>query len=170
MIRLLFALSALLLAFLQVVPAAAHQQKLTITTLAHNPRTGMLEVVHRVPLHDAEHALKTQGITAPDIIGDLESRRAFARYVEARFSVSQQDESQPRAVPLTLLGTEIEGGNLMVYQEAPSPGQGTRLLVSSQILTDIWTRQENRVNLGAGTSVDTLIFRSGDRPKSAVLP
>ncbi|MGB3469362.1 MAG: DUF6702 family protein [Erythrobacter sp.] len=166
MMRFLAAVLALILASLSVVPASAHQQKLTISTLSHNPRSGMLEVVHRVPLHDAEHALKTQGIKAPDIIGDLESRRAFARYVEARFTVTRQGET----VPLTLLGTEIEGGNLMVYQEAPSPGTGAQLSVSSQILTDVWSRQENRVNIGAGTSVETLIFRAGDRAKSAVLP
>ncbi|WOE76464.1 DUF6702 family protein [Alterisphingorhabdus coralli] len=162
MTRFLIVLSALLLA----VPAVAHKQKITISTVSHNPRTEMLEVVHRVPLHDAEHALKAQGIRAPDVVTDIESRRAFANYVGENFSISAKGE----VIALTLLGTEIEGGNLIVLQEAPSPGPGTELLVRSQILSDIWSRQENRVNLGAGTDVNTLIFRSGDPAKSAVLP
>ncbi|MEM6908736.1 MAG: DUF6702 family protein [Pseudomonadota bacterium] len=162
MIRLFAALLALLVA----VPAAAHQQKVAVSSIAHNPRSGMLEVVHRVPLHDAEHALRSQGITAPDIISDLDSRRAFARYVAERFSLDVNADE----FTLTLLGSEIEGGYLMIYQEAPSPGRGAEIAVSSQILTDVWASQRNRVNIGDGTSVETLTFTAGDGAKSAVLP
>ncbi|MEO1044630.1 MAG: DUF6702 family protein [Pseudomonadota bacterium] len=162
MTRLLIVITALLLA----VPVAAHKQKITISTVSHNPRTEMLEVVHRVPLHDAEHALEAQGRKAPDIITDIESRRAFANYVAENFSISSEGE----VIALTLLGTEIEGGNLIVLQEGSSPGRGAELLVRAQILSNIWSRQENRVNLGSGTSVNTLIFRAGDSAKSAVLP
>lgn len=161
MMRLIAALMALLLA----IPAAAHQQKAAISIIAHNPRTDMIEVVHRVPTHDAEHALKTRGDKAPDVLRDLESRRAFARYVAERFSLAQ--DGAP--VPLVLLGTEIKGRTLIVYQEAPSPGLGAQLSVNSQILTDIWARQTNRVNIGTGTSVDTLVFQSGDPLKAASL-
>ena|SRR6056297_2635775 len=161
MIRLL----ALLAAFILAVPAAAHQQKITITTMMHNPRTQMLEIVHRVPLHDAEHALQTQGMKAPDIINDIASRRAFARYIANRFSVAEEDGP----IALTLLGSEVEGGNLLVYQEAHSPGRGAELLVQSQILADVWSRQENRVNAGTGADTQTAIFRAGDPAKTVLL-
>jgi hypothetical protein len=72
-------------------------------------------------------------------------------------------------IAFTLLGSEIDGGSLVVYEEAPSPGPGARLTVRSLILTDVWTRQENRVNIGSGTEVETLIFRAGDPAKAAVL-
>ncbi|MDJ0977739.1 MAG: hypothetical protein QNI87_04315 [Erythrobacter sp.] len=157
---------ALMLALLLAVPAAAHEQKVTITTVAHNPRTGLVEVVHRIPLHDAEHALKTQGDTSPDIVNDIASRRAFARYVAERFAIVRDG----KPIALTLLGTEIESGRLLVLQEGPSPGRGAEISVLSKVLTDVWARQENRVNLGTGTSVDTLIFVAGDRAKTAVLP
>ncbi|WP_291134808.1 hypothetical protein [Erythrobacter sp.] len=39
----------------------------------------------------------------------------------------------------------------------------------SLILTDVWARQENRVNIGSGTEVETLIFRAGDPAKGATL-
>lgn len=156
----------LLLAFVLAIPAAAHQQKVTISTLEHNSRTGMLEVVHFIPLHDAEHALRAQGVKAPDVVNDVESRRAFARYVAARFRV----EANNAPIDLIVLGTDIEGGRLLVYQEAPSPGAGSELLLHAQILTDVWARQENRVNMGTGTNVETLIFRTGDRPSLARLP
>ena len=168
MIRAFVLLIALLLALPSSVatPLAAHQQKVALSSLAHNPRTGLLEVVHRVPLHDAEHALEALGVRAPDIINDLESRRAVARYVASRFSVSH--EGKPMA--LTLLGTEIDGGRLVVYQEAPSPGAGAQLSVNSQILTDVFVQQENRVNMGVGTSVETLVFTDGDTARLALLP
>ncbi|MEP3420919.1 MAG: DUF6702 family protein [Erythrobacter sp.] len=162
MLRFITLLTALLLA----IPAAAHQQKITISTISHNPRTQMLEVVHRIPLHDAEEALEAQGATAPDIINDMESRRAFVRYLAARFSIELLD----RGVELALLGSEIDGGNLIVYQEAVSPGRGTALFVRSQLLTEIWPSQENRVNLGTETQVETLIFKAGDQHKPANLP
>jgi len=165
-IRAFALLMTLLLVVPQSDPAAAHQQKITISSVAHNERTGLLEVVHRVPLHDAEHALEAQGVRAPDIVNDLDNRRAVARYVASRFSVSFEGQQ----IAFTLLGTDIEGGRLVVYQEAPSPGVGADLSIRSQILTDVWARQENRVNLGVGTRVDTLVFAKGDRARIARLP
>ena len=156
----------LLLALPLAGQAAAHQQKIIVSSVSHNESTGLLEVIHRVPLHDAEHALEVQGVRAPDIVNNLESRRAVARYVASRFSV----EHKGKPIGFTLLGTEIEGGRLVVYQEAPSPGAGVELTIRSQILTDVWARQENRVNLGVGTQVDTLVFANGDRAKLARLP
>lgn len=148
-----------------VVPAAAHQQKAAITSVEHNSRTGMIEVVHTIPLHDAEHALRHRGRKAADLLGDIESRRAFARYAAERFSI----EAEGRALELTLLGTEVVGNSLLVLQEGASPGPGTQLTIQSQVLTDIWLRQTNSVNVGAGTSPETLVFRGGDRAKTAVL-
>lgn len=159
-------LIALMLTLPLAAPVAAHQQKITLSSVSHNARTGLLEVVHRVPLHDAEHALEAQGVRAPNIVNDLESRRAVAAYVAERFSLTHDG----KMVALTLLGTEIEGGRLIVYQEAPSPGPGAQLAINSQILTDVFERQENRVNLGTGTKVATLVFTSGDRARAARLP
>lgn len=159
MLRRLLAL--LVLAAALAVPAAAHQQKIAISTLAINPRTDRLELVHQVPVHDAEHALKRQGIAA-DIVGSADSREAFARYVARRFIL----EAGGKPVALDYVGSEISGGNLMVYQEAAKPRRGVALRVNSQILTDVWTRQENRVNIGGGTAVRTFLFSVNDPARS----
>lgn len=146
-------------------PAAAHQQKAAITTVEHNSRTGMIEVVHTVPLHDAEHALRTQGRSGADIVSDVESRRAFARYAAQRFSIAAGE----RELELTLLGTEVVGNSLLILQEGPSPGPGAQLTIQAQVLTDVWLRQVNSVNVGSGTAPETLVFKGGDRAKLAVL-
>lgn len=161
MLRRLVLLCALLLA----APLLAHQQKITITTVAVNPRTGMIEVVHQVPVHDAEHALTVQGVRLPDIVGSAKSREDFARYVTTRFLL----EVDGAPVALSYVGSEISGGSLMVYQEAPAPKGEALVRVNSQVLTDVWARQENRVNLGSGTRVTTFIFTAGDGAQEGVL-
>ena len=162
MIRHLLLLAALLLA----VPAAAHQQKITISTVSLNPRTARIEVVHQVPVHDAEHALRVQGAENPDIIGSDASREAFARYVTRRFLLMVDST----IVTPDYVGSEITGGSLWVYQEVPAPAsEGAVLRINSQILTDVWARQENRVNVGSGTAVTTFVVRAGDAPQSAPL-
>lgn len=171
MIRRLLVLLALMLAPFGSGTAGAHQQKFTISTVSHNPRTGMIEIAHQVPVHDAEHALVVQrtgnpNIHTPDIIGSEESREAFARYVTRRFLLVVNGE----IITPDYVGSEITGGSLWVYQETPAPEGETQIRLNSQILTDVWARQENRVNIGGGTAVTTFIFRAGDVAQTAPLP
>jgi hypothetical protein len=159
-----------LLLLLAAAPGLAHQAKMTITTVSHNPRTGMIEIAHQVPLHDAEHALVMQGVKSADIIASEASREAFARYVTRRFLIAVDGT----IIAPEYVGSAIEGGNLWVYQETPAPQAGgddanTRVRVNSQILTDFWARQENRVNIGRGTQVTTFVFHAGDEPREAML-
>ena len=170
MIARWLAVLALVLAPLGAGSALAHQQKYTISTLSANPRTGMIEIVHQVPVHDAEHALVVQktgnaDIHTPDIIGSEASREAFARYVTRRFLLAVNGE----IISPEYVGSEISGGSLWVYQEIPAPKGEMQLRVNSQILTDVWARQENRVNIGGGTKVETLIFTAGDAARDATL-
>ena len=165
MIVRLLAMLALVLAPLGAGPALAHQQKIAITTISANPRTGMIEIVHQVPVHDSEHALRLQGAQNPDIIGSEVSREAFARYVTRRFLLVVNGE----IITPEYVGSEITGGSLWVYQETPAPKGDTQLRINSQILTDIWARQENRVNIGGGTAVTTFIFTAGDPARETQL-
>lgn len=167
MIRRLFLLLALLAVPLAGAGSAwAHQQKIAITTVSLNKRTGMIEIAHQVPVHDAEHALIAQGIKTPDIIGSETSREAFAAYVTRRFLLEMDGAS----VTPSYVGSEIDGGSLWVYQEVPAPADGNAALrFNSQILTDVWARQENRVNIGGGTAPETFIFHAGDPPREALL-
>ncbi|PKP95255.1 MAG: hypothetical protein CVT75_02715 [Alphaproteobacteria bacterium HGW-Alphaproteobacteria-14] len=165
MLRRAFLLIALLLAPIVAVPAWAHQQKIAISTVSINPRTDRLELVHQVPVHDAEHALRVQGTKVPDIVGSADSREAFVRYAARRFLL----EMDGAPITPTYVGSEVIGGSLFVYQEAPAPQLDAQIRVNSQILTDVWARQENRVNIGSGTKVTTFVFTAGDAAQSARL-
>lgn len=164
--RLLIAVALLMAPIAGGVSALAHQQKRAISTIALNPRSGTIEIAHQVPVHDAEHALRLQGAKNPDIIGSEASREAFARYVTRRFLLQVGGV----VVEPAYVGSEITGGSLWVYQEVPGPAAGgAALRFNSQILTDVWARQENRVNIGGGTSVNTFIFKAGAAPQTAQL-
>jgi hypothetical protein len=52
----------------------------------------------------------------------------------------------------------MSSGRLKLYRQAPALRGKARMQVNSQIFTDLWTRQENRVYLSNGTRVTTLIF------------
>jgi len=154
------------LALMQAAPAAAHQQKIAISSVTLNPRTGSLELVHQVPVHDAEHALRAQGAKLPDIIGSEESREAFARYVTRRFLIAIDGT----AVTPGYVGSEISGGSLMIYQEVAAPASGAQLTLNSQILTDVWARQQNRINVGQAAGLVTLLFTAGSGPQTIPPP
>lgn len=171
MLRRLLVCLALVLAPIGAGTASAHQQKFTISTVSFNARTGMIEIAHQVPVHDAEHALVVQrtgnpNIHTPDIIGSEDSREAFARYVRRRFLLMVNG----KIITPDYVGSEITGGSLWIYQETPAPEGEALVRLNSQILTDVWARQENRVNIGGGTAVTTFIFHAGDVPQSAPLP
>ena len=100
------------------LPALAHQQKEAITRVLFNERTGNIEVMHRVLLHDAEHAMQRRFGTTFDLIGRASDRDAFERYVHGRFSLSDQTGT---ALTLAPVGSELDHDYLWVYAETAIP-------------------------------------------------
>ena len=151
--------SALVLAALVMVEplAFAHEQKVALTDIFYNERTGNLEVAHRIRLHDAEHALRKATKMDADLAKSSEAQEAFARYVAGRFALSFRGGTP---LKLTLLGQEIERGYLWVYQETSIPDPISKaFLVSNTILQDVVKDQVNTVNIRYGKQVSTFEFR-----------
>ncbi len=151
-------LPVLLLAALFALPAAAHQQKESITRVLFNERTGNIEVMHRFLLHDAEHACRELFGGSFDLLGKREDRDRFERYVHDRFSLVDQDGV---AIDLTPVGNEIENRFLWVYAEAPIPDELTAVIVSHYALRDVWPEQTNLVNLERDDAVRSATFYAG---------
>ena len=144
----------LISAVAMVGPATAHPQKAAISQIYFNERSGQIEVAHRFTLHDAEAAAATDG-RRPDLIGDADARDRFAVHAAGQFSLMDEDGS---ALPLTLLGSEIEGGHLWVYQETAAPDAINRLTIRNDVLRDQWPEQTNLVTIERGKVFRTLIF------------
>ena len=154
------ALITIVLMGLAVSTAWAHQKKTAVTTVLFNERTGNIEIMHRFLIHDAEHAVKqirdvSFGKEA-DIIASENTRQAFSQYVSERFSILDQNGE---LLELTLLGSEIDGNSIWVYQETPIPADLQSMTISHNALRDIWIEQVNRVNVERNKETGTLIFQ-----------
>ena len=115
--------------------------------------TGNIEVIHRLHNHDAE-----QGVIA--VHGDrsltldkLEGRARLALYVEERFIVaSVTDDGIGAPLALELVGAELDGDYILVYQEYNGE-LPTRIAVQNGILRDVFPEQVNHVNISTGAEL-----------------
>lgn len=153
--RLLQALALLPLA--AVGRARAHQQRAAISTLLFNARTGRIEVMHRFFRHDAEHALAQIEGAGRDLLESAADRARFADYVHQRFEIVGIGAELE---PLILVGAELAGEHLWVYQRTLAVAGVIGLRVRFDALRDIWPDQVNTLNIERGGRVRTLVFAS----------
>mgnify|MGYP000244715082 CR=1 FL=1 len=146
--------------FCWVGSLAAHQLKSGVTTILFNERTGNIEVMHRFVLHDAEHAVgELFNKKQADIHTDEETRALFAAYVLEAFALETAD-GQPLA--LESVGYQVEGRDFWVYQEVAMPSALSGLRVRQKALQELWTDQQNLVNIERNDQVQSLQFNAKD--------
>lgn len=134
---------------------SAHQQKTAISTVLFNARTENIEIMHRFRVHDAEHAVKEIFGKDADIIDSKETQQQFGDYVNQRFSLLGSDE-QP--LPLKLVGVELDGKFLWVYQETTQPTKLDNMTIRHNALRDLWPEQVNTINVEGKGKLQTLTF------------
>jgi len=159
-------------------PVQAHEQAVGLTEITLHAAEGegvacllqvcRLEVAHRLSIHDAESTLMAVLGARADLVGDRAAQAQFEAYVASRFSVS--DAGSGQAVPLTLLGGEVERGYYWIYQEGLIPAGVSELTISQGVLMDVIPQQTNRVNIKLGDDVATLIFSGTPGPQGFSLP
>ncbi|MGB3725244.1 MAG: DUF6702 family protein, partial [Glaciecola sp.] len=125
----------MLLFLVSIQSSFAHQQKMAITRVEVNPRSNMLEIMHRFELHDAEHAVSEIFDQNADIINAKATQTQFAEYVAERFGIFLPDNTP---LSLSLVGFEIDGQHFWVYQETPKPKSLAGMQVVHNALRDIW--------------------------------
>lgn len=138
---------------------AAHQLKEALTTIEVNERSGFVEVIHRFWLHDAEHALGSLGGLTGDLRRELPLQQAFARYVSRNFVLA---DSEGERLELDLLGVELEGSYIWVYQELEAERFGDIAFVGHRTMQDVWSEQLNQVNVKHPSGTRSLYLRTGD--------
>jgi len=154
----------LVIAWLIPAPLVAHRAHISLTTVEWNARARSLELIHRVHLHDAQRVLDELAPTRDLALADLEGRARFALYVESSFDLWPGDEEAE--LPLTLVGAEIEGDHILVFQEIELPEPPPALRVRCVLLRDLFDDQVNHVNLTVGEGTRTLRFSGEDETKS----
>jgi hypothetical protein len=137
--------------------ASAHREPGSLTTIEFNAETGRTEIIHRLHSHDAELGIGTvldrPGISALDV----EGRAYIALYVEERFHIAVSDGP----LELELIGAELEGHHILVYQEYVGPLPAS-IRIRDDILRDAYPKQINQVNVQDCASTHSLMFADDD--------
>ena len=135
----------------------AHRVPGCLTTIEWNELSGHTEIVHRLHTHDAElgvgSALDLPGLS----VGDIEGRAHIALYAEEHFQIRAGENE----LKLELIGAELSGNYILVYQELPGR-LPQNILIRDDILRDAFPTQSNQVNIKDGASVHSLVFTKKD--------
>lgn len=144
------------------LPAAAHRENQTHTSVIWNTRTGFLDVTHIYHIHDAEISLTDAGILETPNLFSLKERARLALYTEKNFYLKTLDESR---LALSILGAEYEGKNVYVYQQLKLPQAPDGLIVNCTLLRPLIPGQINDVDVNLTGRVQSLRFVNSDGSK-----
>ena len=134
----------------------AHRAPGSLTTIKWNEESARTEVIHRLHTHDAELGVGKLG-DIPDLsVIDVEGRAHIALYVEKHFHI----KSSEKALPLELIGAELSGDYILIYQELPDRLPQS-ILIHDSILLETFPTQINQVNIEDGDTVHSLVFATG---------
>ncbi|MGI9203305.1 MAG: DUF6702 family protein [Woeseiaceae bacterium] len=157
--KLMFGIAMLCIA----IPTIADRQPGSLSTVKINAATGNVEIIHRLHNHDAElgiiAVLEDRSLSMDQLVG----RAQLALYVEDRFTLAATNGDAIGApLDLELLGAELDGEYVLVYQEF-SGEFPTTIAVRNDILRDVFPEQVNHVNIALGGGVRSLTFKERDR-------
>jgi hypothetical protein len=156
----------LCIAIAAAASTSAHRSKAALTTIERNPVSGRIEIVHSLHWHDAELGLAQSTGIARLSLTTVESQARLALYVEERFDLADARTSQ--VLPLELVGAELSGDYVMIYQELAADLPGG-LAVRHDVLRDVFPEQVNQVNLLQGSEVRSLVFTGQDTWKTVIV-
>jgi len=141
----------------------AHRTPEGLTTIERNPNTGTIEITHRFHLHDAEEAMQVILSDGNLTLESIEGRAKLALHVESAFQIIDGESETP--VSLHLIGAQIEGDNVLVFQECTN--DLPRLIkITHDALRDAFPQQANTLNLKLDSRIRTLVFRDANKWKT----
>ncbi len=146
--------SCVLLPLLAAVPRAlAHRSHVTLTRLALNKRAGTWEWTHQVHYHDAVVALGLllPGRDVDPVSAEGRARLAFELERTLRFTGPDGKQLEPSTA-----GGELEGDNIVVYQEMPVPTLRGTYTVASTFLHQVFDDTINNESVEFGEKPQVL--------------
>lgn len=124
--------------------AFAHRTHVSLTRVTINTRTQHWEVIHAVHYHDALKLLAARGVSDDVQPASVAGRARIALEVERSFFWRTADGRLLQ--PLTV-GAELEGDNVLVYQELQPPPTPTKVSLESTFLHEVFDDQVNNISL-----------------------
>jgi hypothetical protein len=145
---------------LLAAPASAHRVHAGVTEIAVNPRTGEMEVMHRVFAHDLLEALGRNQLDADAFLATPEGLETVGAYAAARFRLA---DAEGRLLDLSYVGAEVEGEFAWIYFAAPEPPVQNAFIVDNDLLADMFDDQVMMTNLRFNSHVRTAMQGPGRR-------
>jgi hypothetical protein len=139
--------------------ALAHGFHAAFSVIELNPRTGSLELFHRIFVQDLEILLTARAGEPVTLEHSAGMEKLIEAYLLDVFSVRTADG---RALKPEWVGMKLQVDTLFVYQEIRAMAGVTALAVNSQILTETHPGQVNTVNVTAGGRTQSAIFTAND--------
>jgi len=141
-------------------PASAHRVHAGVTEIAVNPRTGEMEVVHRVFAHDLMAALGRDELEAYDFLETGAGLETVGVYARERFRMA---DGEGELYDLAYVGAEIDGEFAWIYFVAPEPDTDDAFIVDNDLLADTFDDQVMMTNLHFNSAVRTAMHGPGRR-------
>ena len=132
----------------------AHRQHINWTTISWNATSHQLEIEHQLHEHDAQLILGNLQPGLPDL-QRIEDQARLALYVAQQFNLALPDQDPAN---LELIGAEVSGNMLYVYQALSLDQPPRALTISARILMDVYPDQVNKVNIDITQPTQTLTF------------
>lgn len=158
-------LAAAMLILAAASGALAHRAHAGLTEIGVNPRTGEMEIIHRVFAHDLHEALGLESLDDTELYDSPEGLALIQAWARSGFSL-QTAAGQP--VALNYVGAEREGEFTFIYFSAEPPGAGTGLVVDNDLLTALFDDQVNLTNLRGPGGVQSVMQGPGRRQPQAL--
>lgn len=152
-VRLVVSCIAVFMLIGMVSSAMAHRAPGSLTSIEWNETSERTEIIHRLHVHDAETGASSILGLGNLSVADIEDRAHIALYVEERFQIKSKEET----ILLELIGAEISGAYLLVYQESPDR-LPQDISIQDRILLDVFPQQLNQVNVEDSDGVHSLLF------------
>jgi hypothetical protein len=142
--------------------AFAHRMPGSLSTIKTNAETGIIEIIHRLHIHDAELGMVVLTGERQLTLEQLAGRARLALYVEEQFSIAPVvDGKNGKRLPLELIGAELDGDFVLVYQQYAGELPAD-IAIRDAILSDVFPGQINHVNVATGDEVRSLTFSEDD--------
>jgi hypothetical protein len=150
-------------AALAATPVLAHGFHVSFSVLELNPRSGSLEVFHRIYVQDFELLLTARAGEQVTLKDEAVSAKLMESYLLEVFSVKTPDGQPLRP---EWFGMKLQADTALIYREIKNAAGLTGLVIANQILTETHPGQINTVNITARGRTQTLTFGANDPAQS----
>jgi len=139
-------------------PKAFAHEAARVETEVKLTASGNLDVTHVLQLSAAQRLLFKAGVIEKNDMTGLRSRAQAALYSSERFALKADGQN----IPLNILGAEVAGGHLYIYQTGTLSTLPETWSAQNSILRDLSPRFDNIINLPTKDGIRTVTFSGTD--------